>query len=154
MHIRPGTAADAGLISDLAFRSKAYWGYDETFMAACREELTYSTDDLASMQFAIAETGGRVVGFYALKTLNPTEVELDALFLEPDVIGQGLGRTLLAHAKFAAATSGAKRMIVQGDPNAEAFYVTMGGVVTGTRESDSIPGRHLPTFCISLDSPA
>jgi hypothetical protein len=45
---------------------------------------------------------------------------------------------------------GAKQLIVQSDPYAEHFYVAAGGVVTGTRESASIPGRYLPTLAIEL----
>jgi hypothetical protein len=45
---------------------------------------------------------------------------------------------------------GATKLIIQGDPNAERFYIAAGGVRTGTRESASIPGRFLPTFAIDL----
>lgn len=41
-------------------------------------------------------------------------------------------------------------MIIQDDPNAEAFYLAAGGVRTGDRESDSIPGRFLPLFVIDV----
>lgn len=45
---------------------------------------------------------------------------------------------------------GATKLIIQGDPNAERFYLAAGAVLTGTRESGSIPGRYLPTFAINL----
>jgi GNAT superfamily N-acetyltransferase len=150
LHIRPGTSKDAALLSDLAFRSKAFWGYSDEFMQACREELSYSADEIGTMLFGVAEERGNVVGFYALCPLSADDIELDAMFLEPDAIGQGHGRTLIEHAKAIALETGAKHMIIQGDPNAAPFYLATGGVLTGTRESDSIPGRQLPTFRVDL----
>ena len=46
---RSATAADAAELTDIAFRSKAYWGYSEEFMEACREELTLTRHDLRAM---------------------------------------------------------------------------------------------------------
>ena len=77
-------------------------------------------------------------------------MELEALFVEPRCIGQGFGRLLVEHAKSVALDMGASQLIIQGDPNAEGFYLAAGGVLTGTMESGSIPGRLLPTFVINL----
>jgi len=38
--IRPARREECGLLTELALRSKAVWGYDAAFMEACREELT------------------------------------------------------------------------------------------------------------------
>ena len=37
---RPATAADAPVLSYIAFRAKAHWGYDAAFMEMCRAALT------------------------------------------------------------------------------------------------------------------
>ena len=47
----------------LAFRSKAHWGYDETFMAASRAELTVSSGGLARCPTFVYDDG-TVHGFY------------------------------------------------------------------------------------------
>jgi GNAT superfamily N-acetyltransferase len=150
--IRPARAGEARLLSELALRSKAHWGYSSEFMAAVRAELTCSEKQLQSKQarFFVLEQSGRAVGFYALTNQSATEIELDSLFVEPEHIGKGFGRLLIEHAKSTAAEMGAARLIIQGDPNAERFYLAAGGVLTGTRESGSIPGRFLPTFAIDL----
>lgn len=150
--IRPAEPAEAGLLTDLARRSKAYWGYSPEFMLACQEELTYTAGDIESsaLQFAVAEVNGSCIGFYALLQLTKDEIELEALFVEPAHIGKGYGRELIEHAKAAAAARGASRLIVQGDPNAERFYQAAGGVVVGQRESNSIAGRYLPLYVIAL----
>ena len=133
-------------------RSKAHWGYSDEFMSACREELTYSDAQIDSdnYEFYVCEAEGRIAGFYALELPGSTDAELEALFVEPESIGQGFGRMLMEHAKARAAALGIKQLIIQGDPNAESFYEAAGGVGDGQRESSSIPGRFLPVFRIDL----
>ena len=152
--IRPARPSDAETLSALAFRSKACWGYTAEFMEACRAELTYAAKELRSdrFQFAVGEQSGVCVGFYAVEKTAEDEAELVALFVEPAHIGKGCGRMLMEHAKRVAGALGASRMIVQGDPNAERFYLAAGGHLIGTRESASIEGRFLPLYAIELDT--
>jgi hypothetical protein len=42
--IRPARVDEAHLLSDLALRSKAYWGYSPELIEQCREELSYSEE--------------------------------------------------------------------------------------------------------------
>ncbi len=100
--------------------------------------------------FRVCELEGDIVGFYALELLGSKEAELEALFVEPAMIGQGIGQKLIDHAKELAAGLGIRRVIIQGDPNAESFYLAAGGLADGERESCSIPGRFLPIFRIDL----
>jgi N-acetylglutamate synthase-like GNAT family acetyltransferase len=152
--IRPARVDEARLLSDLALRSKAHWGYSQEFIERCRAELTYSAEQILAehMRFFVLERAQRVVGFYALKRLSRIEIELEAMFVDPAFIGSGFGRRLMEHAKSVAASMGATQLTIQSDPYAERFYTAAGGVVTGTRESASIPGRYLPTPAIDLAS--
>ncbi|HHM05779.1 MAG TPA: N-acetyltransferase [Gammaproteobacteria bacterium] len=152
--IRPARPDEAQTLSALACRSKAHWGYSAAFLAACRDELTYSAEQIGSQyfQFSVVEVNGTVIGFYALEPLSPAEMELEALFVEPKHIGQGYGRALIEDAKRKAAERGASVLIIQGDPNAAAFYRAAGGRAIGQRESDSIAGRFLPVFSIALEN--
>lgn len=151
--IRPAIPEECGLLSALALRSKAHWGYSETFMEACRAELAISEDDIRNPQrhTLLAESEGQVLGYYALERLSAEEYELDALFVEPRHIGQGIGKKLIEHAKLLARQHGGQSLLIQGDPNARNFYLAAGSVLIGERESGSIPGRYLPMFRIPLD---
>ncbi len=40
--IRPVDASEAAIISELAMRSKAHWGYSPEFVEACRAELSHT----------------------------------------------------------------------------------------------------------------
>lgn len=141
-------------MSDLAMASKAYWGYPREFMESCREELTVSDGDIANpgVTHVVAETGNRIVGFYALERISGSLFELEALFVDPSHIGTGIGRALVEHAKGEAVRHGAGRLEIQGDPHAEKFYLAAGAEKTGERESASIPGRYLPMFEIDLNA--
>jgi len=145
--------SDATQLSKLAIRSKAIWGYDASFMQACEKELSYSAEKILApnYHFYVAKKQNDVLGFYALQALSETQAELEALFVEPEWIGKGIGRTLIQHAIGFAKNQGCNSLIIQGDPHAEKFYRAAGGKNIGERESDSIPGRYLPVFEIFLN---
>ena len=149
--IRKATPNEAEILSALAIRSKAHWGYSRDFMNACLTELSYSSDEIENKYFFVAEIAGSLVGFYALDRLSFTEIELDALFVDPPSMGKGYGRALISHAKHKAIDLGASTLVIQADPNANNFYLSAGGIVTGERESASISGRYLPILVIQLD---
>ena len=150
--LRTAIPDEAAIMSGLALRSKAYWGYSQEFLDACRQELSVSSQDIAAeiYRHAVAENKGRIIGFYALKRLSAKEFELEALFVEPDHIGTGIGRALMNHAIKSVALQSGTSIIIQSDPYAARFYEAAGGVLIGKRESGSIPGRYLPLYEITL----
>ena len=139
---------EAEALSALAFRAKAYWGYSAQFMEACREELTYSSDDIAaeSTVYVVADAADRIAGFVAVMRLDSDTVEIDALFVDPDMLGRGIGSALMDRAMDASRQLGARRLLIQADPNAAEFYASFGARRCGERESASIPGRMLPLY--------
>lgn len=152
--IRAAVGDDASALSSLAMRSKAHWGYDEDFMNRCRGELTYSAKQILApgYDFQVCEHRHELVGFYALERVEDELIELEALFVEPRYIGTGIGRLMIESAKNRAASSGARRMIIQGDPHTDSFYLAVGALMCGSRESGSIPNRHLPLYELVLDT--
>ena len=146
--IREALPDEASPLSDLALRSKAYWGYSKDFLDACRAELAVDRSRIGSPDYQcfVALLGDSIAGFYTLVKLSADTCELEALFVDPEHIGKGLGRSLIQHATARLSTLGAQRMIIQGDPHATEFYVATGAIQVGTRESGSIPGRELPLF--------
>lgn len=148
--IRRAKLDECEQLSELAFRSKAYWGYSEEFMAACRAELTYTIDDIRRDRFYVLIDGDTLIGFYGLVKESDTVYELEALFIESNFIGRGYGRLLIDHAKQVVKELGGVVLIIQGDPNAADFYTKAGGQHIGKRESESLAGRYLPLFSIKL----
>ena len=150
--IRAAQTADAAALSSLAVRSKAHWGYPPEFMARCRDELRVSPDDIDGgvTTYVVAECDGRIVGFAGTTRIDDARVELEALFVDPPAIGTGVGRMLLTHAAATGRALGATTMLIQGDPNANRFYLAAGALPAGTRASDSIDGRALPLYVLRL----
>ena len=150
---REAAIEDAKALSALAIRSKAYWGYSPEFMDACIEELTVTSSNIQDDEYFIeaAWLRGEILGFYTLEPHDPGEIELGAMFLQPDYIGKGIGKMLMDRAKQKATDLGARKMHIQGDPNAQRFYETAGAMQVGFKPSESIPGRLLPLFELELD---
>ena len=136
-------------LSDLCFRSKAVWGYDEEFMEACRGELSFAPRDLASTSIAVAEHDGKPIGVAQVKVVDD-EADLLKLFVEPDVLHSGIGKALFAWATDVAKKLGARRMTIDADPDAAPFYRRMGAYDVGHAPSGSVPGRMLPKLAINL----
>ena len=150
LRIRPADGGDAAVLTALALRSKAHWGYSDQFIAACREELTYTPEKLEASQIFgyVCLSDELPVAFYVLEKTGVDVAELDALFVEPEYIGKGIGKMLIKHAKEQAANLGLETIVIQGDPNEEPFFVAIGSMPCGTTESGSVPGRQLPLFII------
>ena len=150
--IRQAVSDEAAHLSALALRSKAYWGYPEDFLEACRAELTVEPHRLRDDRYRcfVAVENDAISGFYAVEPVSETVFELEALFVEPDRIGRGIGRLLIRHALDTLAKRNATRLLIQGDPHATEFYLAAGARRIGWRPSDSIPGRSLPLFEIDI----
>ena len=148
VRLRRALPTEAHAISDLAYRSKAYWGYDQAFLDRVRTQLTIRPERIRDGHVVVAERGGVLLGFYQVGG-EPPDGELMDLFIEPDVIGAGLGRRLWEHAVQRARERGYRSLSLESDPNAEPFYLHMGASRIGEREVS--PGRWLPVMLVSLE---
>lgn len=164
MRIRRARADDAGRLSELALRSKAHWGYDAEFLEACRAELTVNAEQCVAGDVYVAEADdGELAGFSRVVSDASgsgrasdagtgagadAEGVLEALFVDPAFIGQGVGGRLLRHALARAAAMGLTSLVLDADPFAVPFYEHCGASIIGTAPSGSIAGRELPRMRI------
>ena len=148
--IRPARQDECALLTRIAIRSKASWGYSERFMADCVEELTISEGDIRAHAFFVLEQDGQVIGFCGLQEGDGARGELVDVFVDPGHLRRGHGRRLVEHAKGAARARGWRSVVIEADPNAREFYLSCGGRQVGTAPSGSIPGRRLPLIEIAL----
>ncbi|MBZ0299010.1 MAG: GNAT family N-acetyltransferase [Anaerolineae bacterium] len=151
MVIRRACPDEAPLLSDLALRSKAYWGYSAEFIAACRDDLTLSEAFIRETEVFVSEdSAGKIAGFYALDRKADGIADLNDLFVDPASIGGGHGRALFEHAIQLARSQGCREMRIDSDPFAEPFYQKMGAERMGEVESTVFPGRMLPLLRVLL----
>ncbi|WOF75918.1 GNAT family N-acetyltransferase [Parvibaculaceae bacterium PLY_AMNH_Bact1] len=149
--LRPAVPDDANALTALALSSKAYWGYDDAFMKACVAELTITPERIANEDITVAEAGGEIAGMVALAQGDSDAVrELEDMFVDPPLIGSGLGARLMAHAEDIARAQGAAHIDVDADPHAQGFYEKCGYRLIGSSPSASISGRILPRLRLDL----
>ncbi|MCC9306354.1 GNAT family N-acetyltransferase [Kitasatospora sp. RB6PN24] len=149
IRVRPARPTEAAELTALVLRSKRHWGYDEAFMAAVRAELTVTPGQLVPGRALVADRDGVLLGFGRLAGTAP-EGELEMLFVEPTVIGQGVGKRLYHQLLELARSAGFTSLTIDADPNAADFYTAQGAVRTGETPSGSIPGRMLPLLTVRL----
>nr|WP_070961213.1 GNAT family N-acetyltransferase [Hyphomonas sp. Mor2] len=142
-HLRPARIEELVALSALCLRSKAHWGYDDAFMAACVQELTLTPLDLETDQIIVLEDTGGLAGL-AQVGLDRGDCYLDKLFIEPRQMGLGYGKQLYDWALQTARDLGASELIIEADPDAAPFYEIMGAVRAGEVPSGSVAGRMLP----------
>lgn len=151
IEIRRAVPEEAPLLSELALRSKGHWGYDAAFLESCRDALALSPAEVElSPVYVSLDCAGSITGYYRLISRSDGVAELDALFVEPLAIGQGVGRRLWQHAVDLATRLGFAALEFQSDPHAVGFYLAMGAERCGDSESTVTPGRMLPLMCYSL----
>lgn len=67
MKVRKGRPEEAAALTEPALRSKGHWGYDEEFLAACRDELAVRPAETGPRRTEVAEEDGRILGFTTLE---------------------------------------------------------------------------------------
>jgi N-acetylglutamate synthase-like GNAT family acetyltransferase len=137
------TLEDAEVLTEIAVKSKAYWGYDVDVVESWREDLTVTPIMFEEYNICKYVVDHEIAGFYILERANIRTSFLNFLFVSPDYIKQGIGHQLLQHAVAYCKDGGSAILNVLSDPNAASFYAKYGFEVIDQRES-SVPGRFLP----------
>ncbi|MGH6991712.1 MAG: GNAT family N-acetyltransferase [Caulobacteraceae bacterium] len=151
MRIRHASEERLPDINSLVARSKAHWGWPPDYLAAALALMkitpAYVRENLC---FEVLE-GEAVVGFFALAP-SPERRLLDHLWIEPERIGQGLGRFACDEMFDLARRKGWADLTTFPDPPAEGFYLRMGFSDTGERRRSGVPGGPVfSVFKITLD---
>lgn len=143
--LRPGRVSDADTLTEIAMRSKAHWGYDRSFMAACRAELTMTPARILDEVVVVAESdSGEPVGFGSYRRNGGNTVEITNCFVVPEAMGAGVGRRIVSALDASAEAESMAVMLVDSDPQAQVFYERLGFSLIGESPSGSIAGRLLP----------
>jgi len=114
----------------LARRSKQHWGYDAAYMSNWQHDQSLTRAYLETHLVLVAEADQQLCGFFAL-LIEDNEAELEHFWIEPAYIGGGLGKTLFQKLRDTLKHKGIKHFKVVVEPNAEGFYLKMGGKIVG-----------------------
>lgn len=130
--IRRAELADASLLTQIAFAAKRRWSYPESWIESWRAALTITPASIAADDTHVAIADERIVGFYALHK-DDGKLELLHLWVVPEWMGCGIGRSLFIHAVARAKEAGAPQLKIESDPNAVGFYLRLGARRVGSR---------------------
>tara|TARA_R110000868_G_scaffold53744_5_gene168586 strand:+ start:25518 stop:25979 length:462 start_codon:yes stop_codon:yes gene_type:complete len=150
IRLRPARAGEEAALSALCLRSKAHWQYDDAFMAAVAPYLQVTSEAIAAGHATVAETPAGVPLGVCQIDPEGRGGTLDLLFIEPAVIGSGVGRELFEHAKAQLRALGHTVMTILSDPDAEPVYLHMGARRVEMLPSKVFPGRELPWLEVTL----
>ncbi|WP_422366090.1 GNAT family N-acetyltransferase [Pelagibius sp.] len=148
--IRRARTDEAEALTELSLRSKQSNGYDEAFMAACRDELTVTGERLAEGEYWVAESGELCGCACLLAGPDGRSGEVHAFFIDPAWQRRGVGRLIWQKLLERAMERGITELHLDADPAAVPFYEAMGFAIVGESPSDSIPGRKLPHMTASV----
>lgn len=97
-------------------------------------------EQIAEGAVFVSERNCAIVGFAALAPRPDGDIELDALFVDPEVRRCGVGRSLVDHCVQIVRSQGLAALCVIGNPHAYDFYSACGFSVVGTMETRFGPG--------------
>jgi len=143
MKIEKATIQDSKLLTELTIRSKSHWDYSPKQIEAWRSELSVPETYIVEKNVYKLTNNNTIIGYYSFYELSQSEVKLENLFVEPESIGKGIGKRLMADLIKRLKNSAYKKIILDADPNAENFYKKLGFTVIGKLET-SIKNRYLP----------
>lgn len=141
--IRRAILEETEAITGVLRRSKAHWNYDAATMELFMPLMVITIEEITTNHVYVMEgENQQIIGFYRA-SIGENGARLDDLFIDPPFIGYGYGKQMFLHAAELFNKLGYSEFTLEADPNAESFYINMGAIRIGSRES-MIPGRFLP----------
>ncbi|MCR6104862.1 GNAT family N-acetyltransferase [Salipaludibacillus agaradhaerens] len=147
MLIRKAKPEDSDKLSHLAYKSKSYWGYSQDFLKKCKDDLAVTGEYIEQNPVYLIEKDYKIIGFYSFALKNK---QLEALFIDPDYIGKGIGKLLWFDLLDKAKELNLKEFTLESEPYAEGFYLKMGANKIGYTSSTVFPNRNLPLMKVKV----
>jgi GNAT superfamily N-acetyltransferase len=149
LQLLAATAEHAELLSELAYRSEAYWGNDEEYMDQFRLHYNVTIKFILENPVRLLEENHSPVGFWGLITTE-SGWELEFFYIEARLIGKGYGRKLWDSLIGECGKIGVESFEFVTSPEAEQFYLKMGAKTIGHVESLVRKGRIIPRLRYEL----
>ena len=151
LQIRRANPEQADELTRIALAAKAYWGYPKHWMEIWAPQLTFSPKYFEENEGWVACVDEMPVGFYTLQEKDGT-ASIENLWVLPEFIGKGVGKTLFLHAVELSRQRGYETLQLEADPNAAGFYEKMGMHKIGEQRYPEMDGqpRILPIMEMKL----
>jgi N-acetylglutamate synthase-like GNAT family acetyltransferase len=133
--IRRAVISEQKELEALQLRASLTNAGDRDALLAHPDAIELPIDQIAAGAVFVSERNGAIVGFAALLPRPDGNLELDALFVDPDVRRCGVGRSLVDHCVQIVRAQGSAALCVIGNPHAYDFYSACGFNVVGTTQT-------------------
>lgn len=150
INIRCANPTNSKSLTELAIRSEAYWGYDDSFMDKFKALYKVSEEFIINNPTYIMEEDGEIIGFYGI-LIEESQRSLEYFFIEPKFIGKGYGKLLWNHVLKSCDSLNIREFIIVTSPQAQAFYTNLGAKLQGEVESLVAEGRMIPQLIYSME---
>lgn len=149
LNIRKAKVEEHDILTNLATKSEAYWGYDLDYMEKFKSIYNVSEEFINNNSTVIIEEDDNIIGFYGL--INKSNgTTLEYFFIEPNYIGKGYGKSLWNHLIMDCKSLGIKKISIVTSPQAKEFYIKMGATQCGEVESFLKKGRIIPQLVYAV----
>ena len=132
--IRLAVAAERESLEALQWRASLNNPDDRAALIANPDAVELPRGQIELGGVFVAEVTSSLKGWAAILPRNDGDAELDALFVEPEVWGRGIGSALVERCAVEAKASGAQSIHVMGNPHAEGFYKKCGFEILGEKQ--------------------
>lgn len=150
LNIRSVRINEAEILTNIAIKSEAYWGYDFEYMEKFKKIYKVTKEFISNNPTFIIEDDDNIVGFYGILN-EKNETALEYFFIEPNFIGKGYGKVLWSHMINNCKCIRIKEFEIVTSPEAKEFYIKMGAVQIGEIESLVKKGRKIPQLMYRLE---
>lgn len=133
--IRRAIAAERKTLEALQWRASLGNEGDRDALLRHPDAIDMPLEQIAAGGVFVLEQDGAIVGFSAILQRDDGDTELDALFVEPAIQRQGIGRKLIEHCAEMARSAGSSALHVVGNFHAKQFYLACGFIIVGTFET-------------------
>ena len=135
VHLRTAVDADRDALRVVYRRSSLSNDRDRDVLLAHPDALEFEGAGIDDGRTLVAVDRGEIVGFATLVRSDHRCAELEDLFVDPDHQRQGVGRALMTGLTERARVAGDRCISVTANPDALAFYESVGFVVVGQAET-------------------
>jgi GNAT superfamily N-acetyltransferase len=140
IHLRSAETSEANDLEALQRRASLVWEEYRADLLAYPDAIQVSVAEIRAGHLRVATVDDRLRGFSAVLPLDHDILELDGLFVEPDVWRAGIGRALVEDAAARGKSEHFSRFEVTANPRALGFYEKLGFVFDGEVPTQFGPG--------------
>ena len=138
--IRPAIPAEREALEALQLRASMGNEGDREALLRHPDAIEIPLAQILAGSVFVLEQNGALAGFCAIVPREDGDTELEALFVEPGIQRQGIGKRLVEHCAGIARSKGSTTLHVIGNLHAEQFYLACGFSAIGRFETRFGPG--------------